>query len=297
MLELPILKLKTHKMKKENINKGFKSIRHHTNFNTIVLLIAMLFFLSINKCFPQSFMDRVPSYKKNNFCYTGVLKSYMSNDTDKIKQDKKNILTKDTIKKIEKEKTAKNSLTMQPFGFLLLLSNIEYDRYISKDFSTGLKIQFTTFWLRKAVENILESKKENKKDFEKTKIILNSFTSWGIGSHFRYYTGGRSVEGFYLGFNVDVSFISFDEQKDDDENYNPIFPPPPPSSLVPVIEHRKGTLWRTQVEIGDKIKLSGGSYGVVIEWSFGAGGAYAIYDHKVTVIPVIGLGLGVGYAF
>lgn len=285
-------------MKKENTNRIFKSTKYFSNFNTIVLFIAILFFFITNKCFTQSFMDNVPSFKINNFCYTDNLKNYMSNDTDKIKQDKKNILMKDTIKKIVKEKIAKNSFTIQPFGLLLLLSNIEYDRYISKSFSTGLKIQFTTFWLRKAVENIIENKTDNKEDFEEAKIILNSFTSWGVGSHIRYYTGGRSVEGFYLGFNVDASFFSFDEQKDDDEtNYNPIFPPPPPFSSVPIIHHRKGTLWRTQFEIGDKIKLSRSSHGVVIEWSFGAGGAFAIYDHDVKAVPVIGLGLGVGYAF
>ena len=286
-------------MKNENKNKKINRIKIFFNIILTALFVISFCFTNINKCYSQNFLYDVPSFKKINSDYTDILKYNFSNDTDKTKQQKIITLKSDTNKKVVKEKTIKNSITFQPFGLLFLLTNIEYDRYISKDFSAGLKIQFTTFWLRKAAENIIEKQGENEEDIEKAKIILNSFESWGLGAHFRYYTGGRSIEGFYLGFGADVSFFSFDELKEDEEpNYQiPPFPPPPPSSSTSVIEHRKGTLWRTMFEIGNKINLANGNHGVVIDWSFGAGAGYSIYDHDVKVVPLIGLGFGLGYAF
>lgn len=283
-------------MKNENKNNNRTNI--FFKFSLTAFFILLYCFTGINKCYSQDFLDNVPSFKKINSNYTDILRYSFSNDTDKTKQ-KKITLKSDTNKKVEKDKTIKNSITFQPFGLLFLLTNIEYDRYISKDFSTGLKIQFTTFWLRKALENLVEKQVDNQEDIEEAKVILNSFESWGLGAHIRYYTGGKSIEGFYLGLGADVSFFSFDEQKDDEgPNFQiPPFPPPPPTVSGAFIEHRKGTLWRTMFEIGNKIKLSDSNQGVVIDWSFGAGAGYAIYDHKVRVVPLIGLGFGLGYAF
>jgi hypothetical protein len=223
----------------------------------------LLYFLNIDKCYSQVFTNTATSFK-------GVISDYSA---------------------LIKDKTAKNSITMQPFGFLFLLSNIEYDRYISKSFSAGIKIQFTTFLLRKVIEKSL--------DKEKDKILLNSIKSEGFGVHIRYYTGGRSVEGFYLGLGADASFLSYDEMNDNKDlsNYIPPFPPPPPTSSTSLISHKKGTLWRTMFEIGNKINLSSGNHGVALDWSFGAGGSFFINENKVRVIPLVSLGFGIGYAF
>jgi hypothetical protein len=211
-------------------------------------------------------------------------------ETKKIESDSiktkviKSSLKSDTNKTKKKELIANNSVTIQPIGLLTLLSNIEYDRALSKNFSTGLKISFMTFFLRNAI-----SFEGNPVDVENAETIRGSLSAWGIGSHIRYYPGDRATEGFFLGLAFERLAFSGDEVNGD---------------ITKTTINHKLNIIRLEFEIGSRSKLSSGKGGLTIQWSLGAGvgfgngwfGNKGSEDESKT-IPVGSFGFGLGYSF
>jgi hypothetical protein len=204
----------------------------------------------------------------------------VGNDSIKTKDIKSN-LKSDTNKSKIKELTASNSITIQPIGLLTLLTNIEYDRALSKKFSAGLKISFMTFFLRSAIKF-----EGNKSDVDNAEAMKKSLSAWGIGGHIRFYPGSKALEHFFLGIAVEKLSASADEVKSDT-----------------TIPHTLNVI-RLEFEIGDRIKLSSKKGGFTIQWSLGAGvgfgngwfGNKGVEDESKT-FPVGSVGLGIGYSF
>jgi len=194
---------------------------------------------------------------------------------------KDSIKTKDKSNKIQspvKELIAKNSITFQPIGLFLLLTNIEVDRAISKNFSAGLKISFMTFLIRNALKF-----EGNKSDVDNAEAMKESISAWGIGGHIRYYPGDRAVEGFFLGLALENLSGKFDEVKTKD--------------TVKTTTHYEAGLTRFEFEIGSKNKLGSGKGGVTITWSFGVGAGFWSKGSDSGVVPVGSIGFGLGYSF
>lgn len=225
---------------------------------------------------------------------------------DEIKKDVKDstknkveteIIKKDTLKnkdvKVtqnkEKELLASNSFTIQPFGLFTLLSNIEYDRAITRVLSMGVKINLVTFLARYAVTFT-----GKQKDVDNAESIKKTLSGIGIGTHIRFYPGVRAVEGFFLGGALDWNSLKYDEIKTG-TSYNQ-------STMTNEITKTKiphnASLTRLEFEIGSRSKLSSKQDGFAIQWSLGAGaGFWNDGVKKKGVIPVLSFGFGIGYAF
>lgn len=206
-------------------------------------------------------------------------------DINKVKIDsvkegniKKDLKTKSTKKK-EKLPVAKNSFTIQPIGLLTLLTNFEYDRSLSGSFSTGLKVSFMTFFLRGAI-----TFEGSKSDVDNAEAMKESLSSWGIGTHIRYYPGNRAIEGFFLGLAFEKLSASFDEIE---------------GETVKVKKEYTADLSRLEFEIGHRSKLSGGQGGFTIQWSLGAGVGFgsSSKEKESFTIPIGSFGFGIGYSF
>lgn len=204
-----------------------------------------------------------------------TIKSKLKSDTVKTK------LSSDTINNPIKESIAKNSITFQPIGLVLLLTNIEYDRAISNNFSTGIKTTFTAFLLRKGI-----TFSGNQSDVDKAETIKNSISSFGIGSHIRYYPGNKAIEGFFLGIAVEGLSGKYDELKKTQGT----------DSLSTII-HNEASLWRMEFEIGSRSKISGSQGGFTIQWSLGAGIGFWKKEKDKGVVPLGSIGFGIGYSF
>ncbi|RPI17461.1 MAG: hypothetical protein EHM58_09090 [Ignavibacteriae bacterium] len=204
--------------------------------------------------------------------------------SDSIKtKDLKTNLKQETPKKKKKELIAKNSITIQPIGLFTVLSNIEYDRALSSSFSMGLKISFMTFFARGAFT--FEGDKE---DVDKAETMKESLSAWGIGTHMRLYTGGKAVEGFFIGLAVEKLSVSYDDVKYD-------------SNHVKTTKTYNPGMVRLEFEIGNKIKLSDRVGGFTILWTLGAGvGFGSNFGEKGNdseTFPLGSFGFGIGYSF
>ncbi|MBZ0201852.1 MAG: hypothetical protein K8I03_02415 [Ignavibacteria bacterium] len=201
-------------------------------------------------------------------------------DTSKNK-NVKTILKTDSTKKKVKLPNASNSMTIQPIGLLTLLTNFEYDRALSGSFSMGLKVSFMTFFLRNAINF-----EGDKSDVENAEAMKESLSSWGIGTHIRYYPGGRAVEGFFLGLAFEKLQASFDEIKGE-------------TGTVKTKTNYTASLSRLEFEIGHRSKLSSKQGGFTIQWTLGAGVGFGSTTEKNEsfTVPIGSFGFGIGYSF
>lgn len=214
-------------------------------------------------------MDEIEKMAKEEIIIKKIDSVKVTKDTVKTKDIKESKTKRDTNASKEKELLADNSVTIQPFGIMTLLTNIEYDRAISRSFSAGLKFSFMTFLLRNVFE--LDG------DGEKTK---ESIKGWGIGGHIRYYTGGRAVEGFFIGFAAEKLSFGFDEI----DNQK-------------TISHTAG-LMRLEIEIGNKIKLGSKKSGFTFLWTLGGGIGFLSSSKDIDgTIGLGSIGFGIGYSF
>jgi hypothetical protein len=224
-------------------------------------------------------MDEIERMKKEEIF---IKKEEVKIDSIKAKNIKSS-LKSDSIKKKIKELSADNSVTIQPIGLLTLLTNIEYDRALSKNFSMGLKVSFMTFFLRNAIT--FEGAKSKVENAEKMK---ESASSWGIGGHIRYYPGTAAIEGFFLGLAVEKLSVNVDEIS---------------GNITKTIKNHSTSILRLEFEIGNRIKLSSGKGGFTIQWTLGAGAGFGSgwfgndSEDETTTIPVGSIGLGIGYSF
>lgn len=279
----------------------------------IIKLIVFVISLQIFTVFSYAQQHEDVVYLKNGSIIRGMIVEQIQGESIKIKTKDNNlfvfkmsevqkitsekVITKkednDSLKKITKsdiiqsnvkELIAKNSITIQPLGLILLFTNIEYDRAISKYFSAGLKITFTTFLLRKGIKFT-----GDKKDVDNAEAQKNSLSSFGIGGHIRYYPGNKAVEGFFLGGAVENLTLKFDEKKTK-------------NNVVTTIPNTT-TLWRIEFEIGSRNKISSLQGGFTIQWTLGAGVGYYkntngnVKKDKKGVIPLGSIGFGIGYSF
>ena len=184
-------------------------------------------------------------------------------------------------KKKKKKETpaAENSLTLQPLGLATLLTNIEYDRALTSSFSMGLKISFMTFLLRNAITFTGDPD-----DVKKAELMKESLSAWGIGTHMRLYTGGKAVEGFFVGLAIEKISMSGDDLTGEGAKK----------------EVNIGLL-RLEFEIGNRIKLSSKQSGFTILWTLGAGVGFASgfgdKGDESSTVPIGSIGFGLGYSF
>ena len=197
-------------------------------------------------------------------------------DSTQIKLDK---LKSEINKKKKKIPTAENSLTLQPLGLATLLTNIEYDRALTSSFSMGLKISFMTFLLRNAITFTGDPD-----DVRKAELMKESLSAWGIGTHMRLYTGGKAVEGFFVGLAIEKISMSGDDLTGEGAKK----------------EVDIGLL-RLEFEIGNRIKLSSKQSGFTILWTLGAGVGFASgwgdKGDESSTVPIGSIGFGLGYSF
>jgi hypothetical protein len=275
---------------------------------TLIISIIVLQFFSICN-YAQQYEDVV--YLKNGSIIHGIIVEQIPGESIKIKTNdgntfvfkmdevQKMIKEEIVIKKVESDSikikkdklkselknkknnlpVAKNSLTMQPFGLVTLLTNIEYDRALTSSFSMGLKISFMTFLFRNAI-----TFEGSKSDVEKAELMKESLSAWGIGTHMRLYTGGRAVEGFFLGLAVEKISMSGDDLTGEG-----------------VKKEVNIGLMRLEFEIGNRIKLSSQQGGFTILWTLGAGVGFlsGLGDKgdESSTIPLGSFGFGLGYSF
>jgi hypothetical protein len=190
----------------------------------------------------------------------------------------KKVTKTDTSKTNVKELIAKNSITIQPLGLILLLANIEYDRSITKELSAGLKITFTTFLLR---NGITFTGKQS--DVDNAESIKKSLKSFGIGGHIRYYPSNKAIEGFFLGLALESLTGSYDEIK---TKYG-----------IKTTNHIEASLVRLEFEIGERYKISNLQGGFTIQWTLGAGAGFWKKDKEKGTVPLGSIGFGLGYSF
>ncbi|MBE2218773.1 MAG: hypothetical protein IAE90_11245 [Ignavibacteria bacterium] len=197
-------------------------------------------------------------------------------DSTQIKLDK---LKSEINKKKKKIPTAENSLTLQPLGLATLLTNIEYDRALTSSFSMGLKISFMTFLLRNAITFTGDPD-----DVRKAELMKESLSAWGIGTHMRLYTGGKAVEGFFVGLAIEKISMSGDDLTGEG-----------------VKKEVDIGLIRLEFEIGNRIKLSSKQSGFTILWTLGAGVGFASgwgdKGDESSTVPIGSIGFGLGYSF
>lgn len=205
-------------------------------------------------------------------------------DTTKTKVYKP-VTKSDTVKITVKVPNAPNSITFQPIGLFLLMTNIEYDRAVTNSLSLGAKITFSPFLLRKTLEKGIKKEKDKKQ--------LSTFSTFGMGFNFRYYPGNRAVEGFFLGGAIEGLSVKFDEIKENKTIDSLTFQ----TVTTSTINHRKLTLTRIEFEIGSRTKVSSCTEGFVIQWTLAAGVGYWNDGQKKGVIPLGSIGFGIGYAF
>lgn len=270
----------------------------------IVILLSSITFISEN-IFAQQFEDIV--YLKNGTVYFGIIIEEVPGEYIKLKIKDGNvhefkiadiekrkkeeiILKKEEVKineksvqeqKLKKQYYAPNSLTIQPIGLFTALTNMEYDRNLSGNFSTGIKFSFMTFFGRGFIE--FEGEKN---DVENAEAMKKSLSAWGVGSHLRYYPGKKAVEGFFLGLAFENLFFNYDEVDGD---------------IVKEVKNRDVGLFRLEFEIGNRIKLSSQKAGFTIQWTLGAGLGFVSGIGKngdeSSTIPLGSIGLGLGYSF
>lgn len=230
--------------------------------------------------------------KEQDTSITKIIKPVIINDSLKnivqdsnITKSKIPIIKTDTVKIETKTPPALNSITFQPIGLFLLMTNIEYDRAVINNLSLGAKITFSPFLLRNALEKSVKK--------EKDKEPLKTFSSFGLGFNFRYYPGNRAIEGFFLGAAVEGLSLKFDEIKENKTIDSLTFQ----TTTTNTINHRKLTLTRIEFEIGSRTKVSSGTEGFVIQWTLAAGVGYWNDGQGRGVIPLGSIGFGIGYAF
>lgn len=203
----------------------------------------------------------------------------------KVEADSTEIKIKKLESEINKKKkkknipAAENSLTLQPFGLATLLTNIEYDRALTGSFSMGLKISFMTFLLRNAITFTGDPD-----DVKKAELMKESLSAWGIGTHMRLYTGGKAVEGFFVGLAIEKISLSGDDLTGEGAKK----------------EVDIGLL-RLEFEIGNRIKLSSKQSGFTVLWTLGAGVGFASgfgdKGDESSTVPIGSIGFGLGYSF
>ena len=197
-------------------------------------------------------------------------------DSTQFRSDK---LKSETTKKKKEIPAAKNSLTIQPLGLATLLTNIEYDRAFTSSFSMGIKISFMTFLLRNAITFT-----GNRDDVEKAELMKESLSAWGIGTHMRLYTGGKAVEGFFIGLAIEKIFMNGDDLTGEGTKK----------------EVNIGLL-RLEFEIGNRIKLSKKQSGFTVLWTLGAGvgmaSGWGDKGDESSTVPLGSIGFGLGYSF
>jgi hypothetical protein len=214
-------------------------------------------------------MDEIEKMTKEEL----VIKKDEIKKVDSIKTMNVN-LKSDSNKTKVKELIAKNAFTIQPIGIFTLLTNIQYDRAISKNFSAGLKLSYMFFLIRGAI-----SFTGNPSDVESADAMKKSLSAWGIGTNLKYYPGGRAIEGFSLGLAIEKLSVTGDEIKKG------------------ITTHHNIGLTRIEFEIGTLSKISSRQGGFTIMWSLGAGVGLGSDGDKSITIPLGSFGFGIGYSF
>lgn len=269
------------------------------------ILLMMTSLIIPGNIFAQQYEDII--YLKNGTVYFGIIVEEVPGEYIKLKtkdgkvhefkiadiekrKKEEIILKKEEIKinekgvqeqKQKKQYFAQNSMTIQPIGLFTALTNIEYDRNLSSNFSTGVKFSFMTFFGRGFIE--FEGEKN---DVENAEAMKKSLSAWGVGSHLRYYPGNKAVQGFFFGLAFENLFFNYDEVDGD---------------IVKEVKNRDVGLFRLEFEIGNRIKLSSQKAGFTIQWTLGAGIGFVSGIGKngdeSSTIPLGSIGLGLGYSF
>lgn len=281
---------------------------------SILYLSALILTFSSVILYAQQYEDVV--YLKNGSIIHGIILEQIPGESIKIQTKDGNtfgfkmdevqkmtkeevVIKKEEIKKVETDSTdikikrleseinkkkkeipaAENSLTLQPLGLATLLTNIEYDRALTSSFSMGLKISFMTFLLRNAITFTGDPD-----DVKKAELMKESLSAWGIGTHMRLYTGGKAVEGFFVGLAIEKISMSGDDLTGEGAKK----------------EVDIGLL-RLEFEIGNRIKLSSKQSGFTVLWTLGTGVGFASglgdKGDQSSTVPIGSIGFGLGYSF